>query len=283
MTSATPPVSEPGEPSPSGGPTPQPPRGNGISAFALIALCGGILLVAGSLMPWLVISSGFLARTLSALDIGGDGIIFLACGVVTLCIVAARLLSSVPPIIQRLPTVIGALAGVLGAVDLSTPADWGVNPDPNILSADYGSGAYMFMTGAVVTVAGSLVVTPAAPHKLIGDPASSVKIRLALAALTIGLLGGLVLVSGVLYTPAILLGLLAILFAVEAFIGSYKSMATRKGVAAGGLVLVSLILGAVTLVGAVPALQDAKTARYWTDENGHEHRYWIDDHGNLYR
>lgn len=114
MTSATPPVSESGEPFPPGGSTPQPPRGNRINVFALIALFGGLLLVAGTFMPWLNMASGFSTRSISALDVGGDGIIFLGCGVTTVCIVAARLLSSIPSIVQRLPVVIGALAGVLG-------------------------------------------------------------------------------------------------------------------------------------------------------------------------
>lgn len=283
MTSATPPVSESGEPVPPGGSTPQPPRGNRINAFALIALFGGLLLVAGTFMPWLNMASGFSTRSVSALDLGGDGIIFLGCGVATVCIVAARLLSSIPSIVQRLPVVIGALAGVLGAVDLHRPVDWGLNFDRSIFSSDYGPGAYVLMTGAVVTVAASWVATPASPHKVTGNPASPVKIGLALGALAAGLLGGIVLVSGVLYTPAIFLGLLAILFGVEAFISSYRSIVTRKGAVVGGLVLASLILGAVTLVAAVPALDDAKIAKYWTDENGHQHRYWMDDNGNIYR
>ena len=103
---------------------PRSPKQSLVGAFALMTLLGGILLVAGSFMPWINYSTPYAGEvSRNGLDGGGDGVVDLVIGLVVLLIGAARLLSLVRPVIQWISILLGGFAVWWSVNDLSVVHD----------------------------------------------------------------------------------------------------------------------------------------------------------------
>lgn len=136
-------------------------------AFALVTMLGGILVVIGSFMPWLTIMAplvGALSR--SGLDGGGDGVFTRVVGIAAVGVGIARFATPLRSLVQRAPILLGALALGIAVLDLANVNDKisSVGSSPYV-HAYVGSGLYLLMVGALVTVVGGLVVTDAGARR----------------------------------------------------------------------------------------------------------------------
>jgi hypothetical protein len=152
---------------PSGGPPyyppyppPQPAGSVAGTLFGLATLLGGLLVVAGSFMPWLTASAPFAGTiSRSGVDGGGDGVITLIIGVLAVTIGGVRLLSQrVPRVVQHLPVTFGLLAIWTGFYDLDAVQEMAAELSANEnTSAMTGPGLYTIITGGFLVTIGGFV------------------------------------------------------------------------------------------------------------------------------
>lgn len=135
----------------------QPAERDSGNAVAAITVLGGLLVVVASFLPWYVIESENLSTSVGALAGVGDWIVTLPLGVAALTIGVVRFVSSPRPLIQRVPIILGWLAGVVAAADLTRISRATAIPDSTHIYP--GTGLYLLILGAVVTLVGGLVVT----------------------------------------------------------------------------------------------------------------------------
>jgi hypothetical protein len=135
------------------------PRSGG--AFAVIGLLGGVLVLAGSVLPWLTITAPVVGTlTRSGLDAGGDGILTLLLGVAAAGIGIARLATRVHPLVQRVPVVLGAGVLAVTVLDLSrVGAALEAIGSASPVHPSAGPGLYLLVVGSVVTAAGGFGLT----------------------------------------------------------------------------------------------------------------------------
>lgn len=140
-----------------GAPSPTGPRTEEFGS-TIAVLIGGGLLALGSFLPWLQASVpliGSISR--NGLDGGGDGIITLLLGVVTLIIGAVRMSGSqMPPVLQKSPVVTGIAAVVLVVIDGVSVSERVSDVSSAGASASIGYGLYVCGLGGVLAIIGGL-------------------------------------------------------------------------------------------------------------------------------
>lgn len=128
---------------------------------ALATVVGGAVIVGGSMLPWMTMTAPFVGTiSKNGLDSGGDGIITLILGSIAFCVGAARFVSPIPWIVQAVPAALGAITGLLMAFDLNDVIERvsKATSGTPMLSASVGVGIYASIIGALLTIAGGLML-----------------------------------------------------------------------------------------------------------------------------
>jgi hypothetical protein len=158
-------------PSPQPGPTPTPaaaPSGltrNPDIPGAVLTGFGGLLMIFGSFLPWLTVTApliGTISR--SGLDGGGDGVITLALGIVTVLIGMARLMAAtMPTLLYRASIITGLVAGATAIYansqvqDRIAQAKDAAGEFAGLLVANTGAGLWTLGIGAALAIIGGMV------------------------------------------------------------------------------------------------------------------------------
>lgn len=133
-----------------------PTAANGVNLAVLGLGVGGLLVAAGSFLPWVTVS-GFLGISRSGIDGGGDGMITLALGVV-LVLAAAGLNSGGIGLLSRgLGVVCGIAALGVAAYDGINLARLAGNVSSGLVSVSVGAGIYIVIVGAGLAVIASVL------------------------------------------------------------------------------------------------------------------------------
>jgi hypothetical protein len=116
MSSHEPPTWQPpAQPPPSAPPT--PPAGlvqNPVVPGATMTVLGGLLIVLGSFLPWLSFTAPFVGTITKNGMEGGDGVITLVSGVVTILIGVTQLTATrLPAFLHRSSIATGVITGVV--------------------------------------------------------------------------------------------------------------------------------------------------------------------------
>lgn len=127
----------------------------GVSAVALFALGGGLLITLGSLLPWATATAPFLG-TINVSGVDGDGKITLILGVLILLTGVARFArSSLPGLLQVSPAVLGLIVGIVAGIDLvnvsSRISDLKAEAQ-GLATASVGVGLWVTLLGAILAV-----------------------------------------------------------------------------------------------------------------------------------
>lgn len=126
-----------------------------------VALVGGIVMIVGSLLPWVSVSSMF--GTINKNGIEGDGIFTLICGVaVILASIVAKEKPGKPSSV--LAVLFGLFGGILAVFTLANVGEATRTISGESVFAAVGIGIYVTLIGAVVAIVGGLMkstsVTP---------------------------------------------------------------------------------------------------------------------------
>jgi hypothetical protein len=150
-------------------PTPQPPpppapsglMRNPVVPGATMTLLGGVLIVLGSFLPWLTATAP-LVGTISRNGMeGGDGIITLILGVVTILIGVTELTAtSLPTLLQRSPIVTGAITVIVAVINYLNVQQRieDVREESELIAASVGAGIWTLVVGAVSAIVGGVLV-----------------------------------------------------------------------------------------------------------------------------
>jgi hypothetical protein len=151
-------------------PTPQPPSPpptssglmqNPVVPGATMTLLGGILIILGSFLPWLTATAP-LVGTISRNGMeGGDGIITLILGVITILIGVTQLTATnLPMLLHRSPIVTGAIAGIVAIINYLDAQQRieDAREESELIAASVGAGIWTLVVGAVLAIVGGVLV-----------------------------------------------------------------------------------------------------------------------------
>jgi hypothetical protein len=147
-------------------PPPPPPAPSGLMRNpvvpgATMALLGGVLIVLGSFLPWLTATAP-LVGTISRNGMeGGDGIITLILGVVTILIGVTQLTATnLPTLVQRSTIVTGAITGIVAIINYLNVQRRieDVREESELIAASVGAGIWTLIVGAVLAIVGGVLV-----------------------------------------------------------------------------------------------------------------------------
>jgi hypothetical protein len=145
-------------------PPPPSPAGlvrNPVVPGATMTLLGGVLIILGSFLPWLTATAP-LVGTMSRNGMeGGDGVITLILGVITILIGVTQLTATnLPTLLQRSPIVTGVITGIVAIINYSSVqqriAD--VREESELIAASVGAGIWTLFVGAVLAIVGGVLV-----------------------------------------------------------------------------------------------------------------------------
>jgi hypothetical protein len=152
------------QPAPQPPPPPPAPSGlmrNPVVPGATMALLGGVLIVLGSFLPWLTATAP-LVGTISRNGMeGGDGIITLVLGVVTILIGVTQLTATnLPTLVQRSTIVTGAITGIVAIINYLNVQRRieDVREESELIAASVGAGIWTLIVGAVLAIVGGVLV-----------------------------------------------------------------------------------------------------------------------------
>ena len=138
-----------------------PPRSNQAIPAAITAMLGGLLLCLGSFLPWLTATAPFVGTiSRSGMDGGGDGILTLALGCITILIAVAGFTK---PKRLQLSIVTGVVAGIVAAFayvqvqDRIASVQATAGEAASMIVASVGAGIWTVIIGAVLTVVGGVL------------------------------------------------------------------------------------------------------------------------------
>jgi hypothetical protein len=118
---------------------------------------GGLLIVLGSFLPWLTATVPFAGTiTTNGMQGGGDGIITLALGILTILIGVAQLTANLPARWQMSAVVTGILTGCVAIVAYNNVQDRieTVKGQSDLVAASVGAGIWTLFVGAAFAIAG---------------------------------------------------------------------------------------------------------------------------------
>jgi hypothetical protein len=160
MSSQEPPTWQP----PAQPPSPPPPTGlvrSQIVPGATMIGLGGLLIVLGSFLPWLTATAPFVGTISKSGMEGGDGIITLILGVVTILIGVSQLTATrLPTLLQRSSIATGIITGAVAIydyVDVQRRIEQ-VKEQTELVSASVGAGIWTLIVGAILSIVGGMVV-----------------------------------------------------------------------------------------------------------------------------
>lgn len=120
---------------------------------------GGLLIVLGSFLPW-VTATAPLVGTISAngMQGGGDGVITLILGILTILIGVAQLTANLPARLWWSAIVTGALTGLVAVGAYSSAQDRiaSATAESDLIVASVGAGIWTLFVGAAFAIAGGL-------------------------------------------------------------------------------------------------------------------------------
>lgn len=138
---------------------------------------GGLLIVLGSFLPWLTATVPF-AGTISTngMEGGGDGILTLALGVLTVLIGVAQLTANLPARLQLSAVVTGVLTGLLAIAAYSSVQERieTAKGESDLIVASVGSGIWTLFVGAAFAIAGGVFARPRNVRTASSDDATGV-------------------------------------------------------------------------------------------------------------
>jgi len=117
-------------------------------ASRVLAIVGGVLIVLGSILPWMSIEGG--RRTLHEAGTNGDGKWTVALGAAV--IAAAAIGGLVPSIVA---TLCSGAAGILALVNIRDPRRLADSSGPH-MQVELAIGIWLVVVGAILGVVGSL-------------------------------------------------------------------------------------------------------------------------------
>ena len=144
-------------------PAPPPPSGlmrNPIVPAATLTGLGGLLIVLGSFLPWLTATAPFVG-TISTNGVqGGDGIITLILGVVTILIGVTQLTATnMSGFLQRSSIVTGIITAIVAVVDYNSVQERieEVKGQSELVVGTVGTGIWTLFVGAALAITGGLL------------------------------------------------------------------------------------------------------------------------------
>jgi hypothetical protein len=160
MSSQEPPTWQPAAQPPSSPPPAGLVRNQIVPGATMIGL-GGLLIVLGSFLPWLTATAPFVGTISRNGMEGGDGIITLILGVVTILIGVSQLTATrLPALLQRSSIVTGVITGAVAIydyVDVQRRIE-DVKEQTELVSASVGAGIWTLIVGAILAIVGGVVV-----------------------------------------------------------------------------------------------------------------------------
>jgi hypothetical protein len=126
-----------------------------------MTLLGGVLIVLGSFLPWLTATAPFVGTISRNGMEGGDGVITLILGVVTILIGVTQLTgTNLPTLLQRSPIVTGAIAGIVAVTNYLNVQQRieDVREESELIAASVGAGIWTLVVGAVLAIVGGVLV-----------------------------------------------------------------------------------------------------------------------------
>jgi hypothetical protein len=166
MSSHEPPTWQPpAQPSPPAQPTPPtPPAGlaqNPIVPGATMTVLGGLLIVLGSFLPWISLTAPFIGTVTRNGMEGGDGIITLMLGVVTILIGVTQFTATrLPGFLHRSSIVTGAITGAVAIydyLDVQRRIE-DAKEQSELIAASVGAGIWTLIVGAVLAIIGGVLI-----------------------------------------------------------------------------------------------------------------------------
>jgi hypothetical protein len=149
---------------------PPPPSGlmrNPTLPGAIMAGLGGLLITVGSFLPWLTATAPLVGTmNVNGMQGGGDGIITLVLGVLTVLIAAVGVTAM--PDVLRLSIITGVITVVVAilaynqAQDKISGAKQAAGEFSGMFIANVGAGIYVLFVGAGFAILGGLLVRKAA-------------------------------------------------------------------------------------------------------------------------
>ena len=118
---------------------------------------GGLLIVLGSFLPWLTATAPFVGTiSTNGMQGGGDGMITLALGVLTILIGVAQLTANLPRRFWWAAIVTGALTGLVAIGGYSSVQDRiaDATAESNLIVASVGAGIWTLFVGAAFAIVG---------------------------------------------------------------------------------------------------------------------------------
>lgn len=127
----------------------------------IIAIAAGVLIVVGSIGPWVVADLGILG-SISKAGTDGDGVFTLILGITT-AVLAGLSLKFKPKVLAVIATITAALAALIVIVDFSRAAS--LLASASALTKDaisFGWGIYLTLFASLAAVAGGAIIILAA-------------------------------------------------------------------------------------------------------------------------
>lgn len=154
--------------------TPSLPSGlmrNPVVPGAIMAGLGGLLIVLGSFLPWLTATAPFIGTVnVNGMQDGGDGVITLVLGVITILIAATQLAATkMPALLWRSSIITGVITGAVAIYDFNSVQQRitelkTMAKAPGELSFDIpvvasvGTGIWALFVGAALAILGGILV-----------------------------------------------------------------------------------------------------------------------------
>jgi hypothetical protein len=158
-------------------PTWQPPAQPPPSAVvpgATMTVLGGLLIVLGSFLPWLSFTAPFVGTITKNGMEGGDGVITLVSGVVTILIGVTQLTATrLPAFLHRSSIATGVITGVVATydyLDVQRRIE-DAKAQSELIAASVGAGIWTLIVGAILAIVGGALIRKLPHPRQPGPPA----------------------------------------------------------------------------------------------------------------
>jgi hypothetical protein len=144
---------------------------NPVVPGAIMTGLGGLLIVFGSFLPWLTATAPFIGTiNVNGMQGGGDGVITLVLGVITILIAATQLTATkMPALLWRSSIITGVITGAVAIYDYNavqqriTELKTAVKATGELsfdipVAASVGTGIWALFIGAALAILGGILV-----------------------------------------------------------------------------------------------------------------------------